>query len=336
MKVDTSTLNISVNNSSNSQTNGTNNKSNKDGENGAIFAGNMNLPEDRIATRRAQAQKKALKVVGEAFDGDKAIDNSLDESRQRISDLRQHIMDLQSENKNFSEQKAQIREDLGVSLDSDEQKELELLEKKAESNIPGSNVALSEEEYKKLAEIDAKPKTEYQERALELDKMVWDNEYNINQDKYAAQSENAAISSIKIERLKTHAMADANKEAEGIMEDANKEIIGMLRDDVKDHIDEENEEQKEEADKKAEEEDKKAEDLKKAKEQREENQPDAVKEDQTDSAEQSDDRGLENMTEGLTELSQAKTDVQSEIKNIVDEMKLLQEDLKGITVNAQL
>lgn len=47
-----------------------------------LFAGNFNVGgNDPIAEKRMEAQKKAIKVIGDAWNTDKEIDRSIDERR---------------------------------------------------------------------------------------------------------------------------------------------------------------------------------------------------------------------------------------------------------------
>lgn len=61
------------------------------GQNKSIYAGNL-LPEsplrDRLQQRKAQAQERAMKIVGDTWDGDRKIDEQLNQSRERLKDLR--------------------------------------------------------------------------------------------------------------------------------------------------------------------------------------------------------------------------------------------------------
>ncbi len=67
--------------------------------------------------------------------------------------------------------------------------------------------------------------------------------------------ENQAIESIKLSRLKSHPMTDAQKKEEEILEASVKELAGIILSEAKDHIEEELEKNKEEAEDKKEQED---------------------------------------------------------------------------------
>ncbi len=117
--------------------------------------------------------------------------------------------------------------------------------------------------------------------------------------------ENQIISATKLERLKSHAILDAEKQADSIMEEASKEILGMLIDEAKEHIDEEAEKQEEKA--------------KAEKEKQKENE-----------------ELTEDILEGVSENASMASDVsavQQEIKDMMNKMKLIEDDIKGVAVD---
>ena len=54
-----------------------------------FFAGNLNqdLFENKLLEKKKEAREKAMKVVGEAFDADKLIDNDLQERKNKIAGI---------------------------------------------------------------------------------------------------------------------------------------------------------------------------------------------------------------------------------------------------------
>lgn len=129
------------------------------------------------------------------------------------------------------------------------------------------------------------------------------------------KAENATIRDVRLERLKTTPMLDAQQEAEEIMDAANAEIYGMLWEEAKDHIDEEQEKREEQAEKIAEKKEEEEERLDKAEEERKEE---------------------EEITEMITRGDSDADSVQKELEEIVEKMKLIQEDLKGAAVDTKL
>lgn len=359
------------------------------GKNGrkSIFAGDIGMQQDRIMQRRARARQKALKIVGDAWNGDKKIDQNILDIRDRAAQL----MDEKKENLDVIEtskmQKEALREQYGVAADSQEQKDLELLEKadrakdpwfgvhltaeeearvevlkkrrlseddkellrkKALSEDPVTGVQLTEEQQEKVAQLEAKKDrlTEYQERCLEID--AYQRTYekrNLEIDKELTGCY-GSIRATKLERLKYHEMVNAQKKADEVMDAAGKEILGMLVEEAKDHVDEELEEPREEAKEEAEEKAEEEEKIEEREEKQEEleAQVDAAQvrsEEQEALRREAKERSREDadLLETMMEAGMGNvgnvSDVQSEIKNMLHKMKLLEEDLKGSTVDDQ-
>lgn len=274
-----------------------------------IFAGDLKLQPDIIAQRKQRAQKKALKLIGDAWGGDRKID-------QNIMDINDKIAQLNDEKKENlgiiaegEAQKEALRQQYGVSADSQEQKDLELLEKaadalrdpinvqlteeewkrvyeleswsyseddlkllqkKAESEDPQSGVQLTGEEMAKVEELEKHKLTEYQERCLRID--GFQRTYEIRNDQIDDELRGyySTIRAIKNERLKYHEMVNAQKKADAVMEAAGREIVGLLVDEAKEHVEEELEKPREEAREKAEEKAAEEEKLEERKEKQEE------------------------------------------------------------------
>ena len=130
--------------------------------------------------------------------------------------------------------------------------------------------------------------------------------------------ENATIRSTRIERLKYHAMSDAQEQAEDILDAARDEIVGMVFEEGKDHVDEEAEEREEQVEEIKEEKEKQEEFIEDQKERREE-----------------EEELLENVPmEEMLSLDKIQSNVQQEVQNILDKMKLIAEDIKGAVVDA--
>lgn len=360
------------------------------GKNGrkSIFAGDIGVQQDRIALRRQRAQKKALKIVGDAWNGDRKID-------QNILDVRDKVAQLIAEKKENlgiiaegEAQKEALRQQYGVAVDSQEQKDLELLEraedakraneygmltedewkrvkelktrelseedkellqKKELSEDPASGVQLTDEEKERAAQLEAKGDrlTEYQERCLAIHK--FQGTYGLRNEKIDAELRGcyATIRATKLERLKYHGMVDAQKQADEVLDAAGKEILGMMIEEAKDHVDEELEEPREEAKEKAEEKAEEEEKIEERNEKKEEleAQIDAAHErgeEQEELRREAEERSredadlLENMIDAGVGNVGNVSDIQSEIKTMLHKMKLLEEDLKGSTVDDQL
>lgn len=176
-----------------------------------LFAGELNQNntlQDRIAQRREQARRDAMKAVGDAFAGRQKVDELMDESRAHIEELR-------------ADQERLKEEFAGVS---GRQESLE------EAYTAGE---IGREEY--LA----------QKASLSEEEKVYRDKLAENQGKI--MGENASIRGTKRELLKDKSMVKAWDQADSIMEAAGDEIMGMAVEEAKDHIDEEAEEREEQA-----------------------------------------------------------------------------------------
>lgn len=251
-----------------------------------VFAGNLKnnqegTLQDRIAEKKARAQEKALKVVGEVLHGEMKIDESMEKSRQHVKELAEESRELQS----------------GLE---DIDRRQEALEKAK------ANGEISEEQYLQ----DKK----------DLDQERMTQEQKLAQAQGQIRGENASIRGTRLERLKHHPMADARKQADGIMDAARDEAIGMARQEGQEHIDEEAEKREEQAEEIKEEREEKKELLEKQKEKREE-----------------EEAWIEELSPGeFSDLTKSTEDVQKEVQDILRKMNLLDEDIKGAAVDESL
>lgn len=283
-----------------------------------FFAGNLNqdLFENKLLQKKKEAQEKVMKVVGDAFAGDMEIDNDILERREKIAALEQENEKLQSQINDISKRQDELMEQYGITADSQEQKDLELLRKK-DRCLRGGREELTREEYERIGELESEGLTEYQKRQREWDAEKEHFQKDLDKNKEEIFVENAIIRGTKLERLKHAPMVKAQKEAEDILDAASKEIIGMIMEEAKDTIDEESKEEQEKA--------KKLEEIQEEKEE--------FIERQKEKAEETEEL-LENMPmEELVHMGQLKDEIKQEIKNIVSEMKLVAEDIKGAMVD---
>lgn len=183
-----------------------------------IFAGNFQgdqTIQERIEQRKQQAQKEALKIVRDAWAGDRAIDQSLDESREHIRQMQEENLQAQRELNNIEEERQRLKETYGVT-----------------DSTP----------------VEDMPE-DYKNRLAELNDYAAHNEKILGKNQRDIMVENAVIRGTKLERLKKHPMVDARKSADAVLEAASDEIVGMIMDDTKEHLDEEQEKREERAEK---------------------------------------------------------------------------------------
>lgn len=312
--------------------NGQEKKQNK-GVGKSIFAGQLNLIEDPIAKKRKEAQQKALKVVRNAWESDQAIENSIQERRDNIDKIKKDKERAEEALECIKANKTALKEEYGIEDDSEEQKDLELLQK----NKNGQQ--LTDEEKDRLFEVLQKPRTEYQQKAMDLGKEEAKFRNDVEKAEGQIQGQLSAIRSIKLEDLKSDPMVKANKDSADILQAASEEIIGMLKNEVKENIDEEIEEEKEKGKEAAKEKEKEEERLEDMQEKRaiQEALITGTKEavEKAEATRRKNDR-MDIPIEETIELAQAggqSGDVQKLLNEIKSSMNMLEADLKGIKVD---
>lgn len=284
----------------------------------AFFAGNMGQTgNDRygkmIEHRRKQAQKEIKKLIGDVWEGDTKLDNDIKELRDDAAKRVAENKEMNDVVKDFEEQRAALKEEYRIEDGSEEQKELELLMK--EKDDFGH---LTMDELNKLGEIHSRGLTDYQAQSLEIYDYEKPYKSDIRDNELAIEENYATVRETKRERLKSDPMLAAQGQAEEIAAAASKDIMGMLKQQSMDHIEEEYEKRIEAAKKKAEE-----------KEEQEE-----LKAEREEKKEQLEEH-IEELTQNLAE-NAVSPETQKEIQEILDKLKLLNEDIKGSKVDANI
>lgn len=298
-------------------------------QNGSVFLGNLNQAWDPVLARKEQVQKRAMQLWQDAVSAEQKIDLDLKERAAHIEKLHKDIDAANEQVKYFSGEQDALKEKYGIEEDSQEQQDLELLLKQRKargaSNQP-SMIEFSEEELERLKELENQPLTEYQSRYLELENAKGIYQDEMNECYRTCLKESNAIRAIKQERLKSHAMADAQEAKDEMMIAASEEAANMLMDEVKDKIDKDWEELEEKAEEKAE------------KEEVEEERLEAIKEEkkEAESTEENDELFDVLRSEGGMQMDSTKEEIKQEVKKMVNEMNLLVEEIKGAAVDEQL
>lgn len=274
---------------------------------------------DPIAAKKEAAKKKALGIVGNAFENEKKIDADIEARRQKIQELREDKRVANAAIQDIEENRDNLRKSFGVDKDSKEEMDLKLLEKEVKAKIPGSDIHLSKDEKAAIAKIKDEGLTEYQQQSLEMLKDEVPYSTTVYESDREIETENRIISATKLERLKSHAMVDAQKEADAVMEQAAKDIIGMVVDEAKDNIDKEMEEKRETAKEKAAKEEELEAKIEKARDERKDKE-----------------KITEDILEATTEMAKNTTELgtaQQEIRDMMNKMKLIEDDIKGAAVD---
>ncbi|MCM1049675.1 MAG: hypothetical protein NC433_14760 [Clostridiales bacterium] len=323
---------------------GKNNNNLSKNKKGTINMSELSIKADTVLMRKQLARKRAMKVISDAWAGDKKVDSGIADSRAHIEELRADMLENADVVRDYNARKQALKEEYGVADDSQEQKDLELLERwQYRKNNPYDT--FTDEELARLKELEDQPLTEYQQRALELDAVIDDRQKKVDEAESGIIAENASIRATRIERLKHHGMVDAQKEADSINEAASKEAIGMLIGEAKDHVDESFEEKQEAAKEKAEEKEEQEEKLEEQRAEKEQLQEQLeLKREENKDAEEAraeqrknareQESLLENAEEAYTGADSLPSQVKAEIKDMLQKMKLLDEDLKGAKVDS--
>ena len=294
-----------------------------------LFAGNLNLPQ-APAEKIGAARKQAMKLVMDAFDKDRGTDRSLDEIRENRADAEKDLAERQDRVRSIKEKVTNYAKDHGITEDSREQKDLELIRRVRDykredmaSALQDPLGCLTDDERERYGNVMEKGLTEYQKLALDADDEIHNARIEIDQDKQMVEAYNSAIRGIKLESLKDQSMVKAQKGKDEIMQAAAKDVISSIVQEAVRHIDEEIEETREEAEEKAE---KQAEEKEKAAKREEEKKEKEILEGEAK---------LERLNSQSVSADQ-QGQVNTEIQNILNKLSLLEEDIKGIEVNKQL
>ena len=250
-------------------------------KNNVIDGNTLNLSGNILDEKKTQAKKEAMKLIRDAFEGDQKISDSFNEKKRHLEELIQSKGEADKVIKDIESERKALREEYGLSENSQEEQELKLLEKEFRSGLPGSEISLSYEEKKTLDEIKQRGLTEYQSRSMEM--LDYEKNYIVKSysNTFEIQDENRSLGMMEREMLKNTSMIDAQKQAKKVEEELNEQVVSIVVDEAKDNIDSEVEEKKEEAEK------------------------------------------------ATTNVVEA----QHEVKEMMSKMNILEEDIKGITVD---
>lgn len=226
---------------------------------------------------------------------------------------------------NISAEKDKLRETYGISKDSQEQKDLELLEKYQNNKLGIFSDDFSKEEIDRLKKLANEPRTEYQKQVLSLNgkKAALQSDADLMQQQIMVLTQDQ--SDAKVDQLKSQDMLKAGDAADEIRKAASDEIVGMVIADAKEKLDKELEEKKEEAEKKAEEKEEQDERIEKAKEERKEDRE--MIEGDLDAEKLQADASFQKQS-----VTQSEETTQR-INQIMKKNHLINEDLKGIEID---
>ena len=294
----------------------------KQGKN--IYAGGLGA-QDEISEKFARTQKKAIKKILEQFTSDMQIDDEMQARSKHIEELDASSAKLREELEDVNKKRQELKEVHNIDPESQEQKDLELMQKAKKAEENPFEYQLTPEEEQRLSEMP--PLTAYQQDMLYCDAREKNILGQLADNQKEATIEKATIEATKKALLKVHPMVDARKDAEELMETARKEAISMLFEEGKDKIEEDaNEAAKEIAENKAE---KLEEEIRRAKLEEEEAERRAREEEIQDTV-------FSTTMQTMSYTQQSAEMVQTTIKNLIQDQTLLDVDLKGLRVDKQV
>ena len=269
-----------------------------------------NDTQSQIEARRNNAKKQALKVVSDAWKSDNKSAGSIADMEGLKQSKVSEMNEIRAKMKDIENTKKSLQEEYGVADGSQEQKDLELLEK-YQNNMNGSSYdQFSDEELSRLKELQNAPLTEYQKKVLNLNSMKGQVSVEADRKQFEVNALTASISDATLEQLKSRDMEKASDAADEIMDSANKEILGMLIEEGKNNADEKVEEEKEKAEEK----------------EKRKNQEEIIE------GQQNADQ-LEQDVSMQKQNTSKMDEAQKNIQKILKEKNLVNEDLKGIEID---
>lgn len=306
------TISFNVNNIQNQQMNASNTKK----QDGSIFVGGQDgkcplAGNSLIEQRKKMAGKQAMKLISDAFSKNIKSQESIDNLRELKAQRLDELKDINKSMADIESQKEALMKEYGVTKDSDEMKELELLKKYQNNRMGILTGEFTDEEIEKLKSLQGTSRSEFQARYLELNDAY--NQYQ--KDAGQIEDEIRALSGdIELQKNELNASRDMEKAqdaAESIMDAASKETIGLMIQDAKEHVDETAEEEKEKA--------------KKVKERNEEQKKIIEESAEADKLDQS----ISMKSQDTSAVSQA----QKSIDKILKDNNLISDDIKGIEID---
>lgn len=294
-----------------------------------VFAGDLGIGKNdtksMVSIKKDRAQRQALKMIGDAWDKDIKASRDADKMNEARTSKLADIKELQKKISDVEDQKAQVQKDYGVASDSQEQKDLELLEKFQNYKGGATTEEFTQEEIERLGQLQYIPRTEYQNKVLALNNVS--AQLNVMADKKNREIEGIAqtLSNASINQEQNQDMMKAQDTADKIKDAANKEAFGMLVQEGIDHINDNMEDIKEKAEEKEE------------KEEEQQERIDAAKEDRKEQEEILEDTAEADKIDLNAELNKKSTDnvekAQKNIEAIIKKNNLIEEDLKGIKID---
>ena len=94
-----------------------------------VFARDLNMSQDSILARKKKAQRDAMKILNDVFESDMKTDAEQKKRLQNIEEMTQENKALKDKLKDINTMQKDLMEECGITEDSQEYKDLELLRK---------------------------------------------------------------------------------------------------------------------------------------------------------------------------------------------------------------
>lgn len=299
-----------------------------DGKGKAVFAGTLMVPSETdtlVKEKRQSAQKRAMKLVSDAWGKDQKLLQKIDDKWKLWEDKLTQIKDSENRISDIEEAKARLQQQYEIDPESQEQKDLELLEKYQDRQNGVKGIKFSKEEKERLRKLQYMSRTEYQDEVLKLNDDSGKEKVNIDKLQWQAEIVKGSISPDKIKQEISQDMLKAKDTADEIMDAAGRDIMNLLIQESKDKIDRETEDEKEQAKEAQEKKEEQQEKIEQAREDRKEQQELIEGDLEADKLEK--EFALRQRNTSNMEIAQ------STIRRMVQENNLTEEDLKGIEID---
>lgn len=299
---------------------------------------------DALTMRKQLARKRAMKMISDAWAGDKKIAADIGEIKYKRNESSENISEYNDYLKGYDEKRAELKEYYGISDYTDE--DIDLLNKKLMSEY-NSKISFTQEEQDRLAELNEEAYLKYREQTAGIDKAEARYEMLKDDELRMVEAYNSEITGINLERLKFHGMVDAQKKADKINKDASEDAVNTLIGEAQEHIEETHEEKWEEAKEAAEKKEEQEEKIEEQRQEKEEFQEQLeIKREENSEAEElrieqeknAREQGeiIEGATENFGDSRAISSQTKAAIKDMLNKMKVLEEDLKGAEIDDKL
>jgi len=262
--------------------------------------------QNAVDEKKKDVQRMARQLIDDAYKKGKEIQDIEKEMMSQIDMLDKEIEGVNEELNNINKRKEELKAAYGIEEGSPEEEEINALIEKQRSGLLGPE---QKEKLQSMGKL-----TDAQVTMLDLDAGAQEKEEKIATLQRTKEGYAAGLSEIRKENAKSHAMEDAFKAAEKIMEEGNQAIVLMAAKEGIESVEEKEEEAKKEQEKIEEEQEQK--------EQAQETQT------ETEKKENNVEAGVK---EALGDIDQEE--VMKKVKDMVKKANLLMEDLEGMVVD---